>query len=257
MSSRKNRQKIKAKRNRSTTLVSRVKYLVFVVLPMILLVVLIYSAVLQVKSSFQLKNVFFTGNGHLTDEELKHLAGINGNENMITVSSRTIFNKMISSPWIRSLSIRKEFPDTLHIHVREAEPFALLNVKGHLFIVDEGGKMLQELKESPIPFLPVISGDPYKERAVLLEALHLARAIKNKNLLFEKDHIEIIANEQNEMSVNLDGVIVKIGKGDYEDKLFRLKELEKEIKRQNMHIDYIDLRFANRAVVKPMNEVIQ
>jgi hypothetical protein len=34
-------------------------------------------------------------------------------------------------------------------------------------------------------------------------------------------------------------------------------ELEEEIKSRRIPVDYIDLRFANRVVVKPVNEVIR
>lgn len=244
------------KKKMGMNLFLRIKYFVFTVFPVIALVAFIYFLSITVEPLFHIKKVIFTGNQHLTDEELKNFAGLKGNENLMAISSSKIFKKMIEPPWIRSVSIRKEFPDKLYIHIKEAEPFALLDIKGRLFIIDDRGKMLQELKDSPIPFLPVISGTPFGEKEVFLEALNLTRAIKDRGLLFEKDHIEIIADKLQEMSINLDGVVVKVGVGDYKDKLLRLMDLEKEIKKRNIHVDYIDLRFANRAIVKPMNEVI-
>jgi cell division septal protein FtsQ len=59
------------------------------------------------------------------------------------------------------------------------------------------------------------------------------------------------------MSVNVDGIVVKIGEGDYEDKLARLADIEEEIKSRNIAVDYIDLRFANRVLVSPVNAVIK
>jgi len=58
------------------------------------------------------------------------------------------------------------------------------------------------------------------------------------------------------MTVNMDGIVVKVGEGEYEDKLQRLVELEDEIRKRGIHVDYIDLRFENKAVVRPVNEVI-
>jgi cell division protein FtsQ len=247
----------KARKNRSTRLKANISYVVFMVLPMILFVVLAYFVTLNLRASFQVKNVTLNGNDHLTDQELRQLSGISNKDNLITLSSKNVFKKMVASPWIRSIAIRKEFPDTLHMYVREAEPFALVDVKGHLFIVDDRGKMLQELKESPIPFLPIISGDPFKKREIIHEALNLVKTIREQGLLYEKEHIEIIADELNEMSLNVDGVLVKIGTGDYDNKLYRLGELKAEIAKRNLRIDYIDLRFASRAIVKPIHEVIQ
>jgi cell division protein FtsQ len=230
-SKRKPRKNVIVRKNRNVKIFTKIKYFVFIVFPVIILVVGSYFVFITIKSTFQIKNIVFTDNEHLTDEELKKLAGIKGRENLIMVSGSKIFSKMVKSQWLRSVSIRKEFPDTLHIRIKEAEP-------------------------CPIPFLPVISGTPFRNKDVFSEALNFVRVIREKGLLFEKDHIEIIAHEPQEMSVNLDGVFVKVGVGDYEDKLLRLMEMEEEIKRRKIHVDYIDLRFENRVVVKPVKEVI-
>ena len=54
------------------------------------------------------------------------------------------------------MHMRKQFPDTLSLVIKESEPFALLDMKGHLFLVDEKGNLLEELRDDSIPFLPVI-----------------------------------------------------------------------------------------------------
>lgn len=232
------------------------RYLVFIMLPVVAIIATVYFISVAAGSAFRINKLIFTGNAHLGDEELRKLAGLEGGGNMFLISGREIFEKMSGSPWIRSVSIRKELPDRLHILIREAEPFALLDMKGRLFIVDEKGRMLEELKDSLIPFLPVISGNPFGKKEVFSEAINLAGAIKEVGLLAKKDHIEIIAYKPQEMAVNLDGIVVKVGTGEYREKLVRLMELEEEIKGRNIPLDYIDLRFANRIVVKPVNEVI-
>jgi cell division protein FtsQ len=244
------------KKKNSKGLFNGIRYFIFVIFPVIAVVLLVYFGSIAVKSVLHINKIVFTGNEHLTDEELKNLAGLKGTDNLAEISSSRVFSRMMESPWIRDVSIRKELPDRLHILIKEAEPFALLDIKGRLFIVDDKGKMLEELKDSPIPFLPVISGDPFGKKEVYLQALDLARVIKEKGLLSNSDYLEIIANRLQDISVNIDGVIVKVGAGDYEDKLLRFTDIEEEIKKRNIHIDYIDLRFANKAVVKPVNEVV-
>lgn len=246
----------KIKKDRSPDFSPRLKQISMIILPLAVTGILVFFLYAAFKSAFHIEEVIFNGNEHLSDEELRSLAGLKGKENLLMLSSSMIFDKMIQSPWIRAVTLRKELPSTLHFLIKEAEPFALLDMKGRLFIVDEKGSMLEDLKDSSIPFLPVISGIPFGKKEALSEALHLARVIKEKGLLSEKEHIEIIAHKPQEMTVNLDGLVVRIGEGGYEDKLQRLSDLEDEIKQRGIHVDYIDLRFANKAVVKPVNEVI-
>ena len=253
----KTRKNSAVRKNRLDRPLRKFRMIFFVVLPLVLVSSAVYFLASAADSAFHIRKVVFTGSNHLTDEELRTLAGLAGNENLLTVSGGRIFRKMMESPWIRSVAVRKEFPGCLHILIKEAEPFALLDMKGRLFIVDEQGRMLEELKDSPIPFLPIIAGSPFEKKEVFSEAIHLAKAIKGTGLLGRKDHIEIIAQKPQEMSVNLDGVVVKVGTGEYEEKIGRLMELEEEIRRRQIPVDYIDLRFANKVVVKAVNEVIR
>lgn len=229
---------------------------VFIFLFIFTLLIAVYVSTTIIKSVFPLKHIVFTGNKHLTDEELKALAGIH-EKTLLTVSNREVARRLLNSPWVRSVSVRKEIPDMLSVAIEEAMPFALLNMNSRLFLIDEKGKLLEELKGDSIPFLPIITGDPFKEVEGFSEALSLARVLNDKGFSSERNHIEIILRRPKDLIVTIDGTVVKIGSGDYEDKLERLIELEDEIKKRQIPVDYIDLRFANRVVVKPIAEVIK
>ncbi|MBA3060332.1 MAG: cell division protein FtsQ [Nitrospirae bacterium] len=127
--------------------------------------------------------------------------------------------------------------------------------------VDDKGNLLEELKGESIPFLPIISGDPFKNSPdVLGEVFNLVRTMKDKGFIAVKDRIEIIIPHgagPEDISMQVDGMLVKVGHGEYEEKLQRLLELEDEIMRRGIPVDYIDLRFANKVIVKPINEVIR
>lgn len=211
------------------------------------------------RTLFPVKEIVFYGNKHLTDSELKGIMGLKGNEGLLGISSKEFSAKLLRSPWVKSVSFRKDFPDRFLIKIEEAVPFALLMRKGRTFFVDDAGDLLEEVKNDTIPFLPIISGEPFKDKASFLEALDLARAVKVKGLINLKNRIEIIVPPagSEDISMQADGAFIKVGSGDYEDKIERLLELEGEIARRGIPVDYIDLRFANRVVVKPVNEVIR
>jgi cell division protein FtsQ len=203
-------------------------------------------------SILPVKHIAFIGNRHLTDDELIALARVHVGESLITISNRKVSQRLLKSPWIRSVSVRKEFPARLSVVIEESVPFALLDMNGHLFLVDEKGEFLEELKDDSIPFLPVIAGDPFKEREGFSEAIKLAKLMNDRGFLSETDHIEIMIRKPHELALTIDGTVVKMGAGRYEEKLERLINLEDEIKSRGIFVDYIDLRFANKAIVKPM-----
>lgn len=238
--------------------VAVMKYLAFAVIPALLLVVVLYAISRQVPTLFRVERILLTGNEHLTDEEVKALTGVREDNGLLVLSNREVREKLEASPWIRSVAVHKEFPNELHLKIRETSPFALLDLKGKMFIIDEEGRLLEELKSDSIPFLPLITGgDPYKKKEAYVEAIRLANVIRKTDLLANRERIEIVAASARDLSVILDGVLVKVGEGQYEEKLQRLAEIEDEVRRRNISIDYIDLRFARQVVVRPVTEVIQ
>jgi cell division protein FtsQ len=220
--------------------------------------IFIYIYLRPVRSVLPIKHLVFTGNKHLTDDELKVLTGVNANDSLITISNKKVSLRLLKSPWIKSISVRKQFPGTLSMVIDEAVPFALLDMNSHLFLIDEKGKFLEELKGDSIPFLPVITGDPFREKEGFSEALNLARLMNDKGFSPGRDHIDIFARKPHELTVTIDGTVVKMGSGMLEEKLKRLIELEDEIKNRGIPVDYIDLRFAGKAIVKPItNKVVK
>lgn len=216
----------------------------------IAVIVYIYSP--PISLVLPVKHIVFIGNRHLTDDELRVLAEVRANQSLVAISNKKVSQKLLKSPWIRSVSVRKELPDTLLLLIEEAIPFALLDMNSHLFIVDDKGKLLEELKGGSIPFLPVITGDPFRESEGLSEAIKLAKLMNSKGFSSERDQIEIFAGKPHELTVTIDGTIVKMGSGKYEEKLERLIAIEDELKNRGIPLDYIDLRFENRAIVKPI-----
>lgn len=206
---------------------------------------------------FPVREVVFYGNTHLSDGELRTMTGIGKDSGILRLSARGISEKLLKSQWIKDISIRKDPPHRISIKIREASPFAILEMKGHSFLVDEKGGMLEETNGA-VPFLPIITADPLKNRDIFIEALHLARVLRDRKIATERSRVEIIADKGPEgISIVMDNVLIKVGCGDYEQKLQRLFQLEDEIRKRAIAVDYVDLRFANRVVVKPINEVVR
>jgi cell division protein FtsQ len=185
--------------------------------------------------------------------KLRRFRGFIG-ESLAAISGKNVGRQLLKSPWVRSVSVRREFPDTLSIVIKETEPFALLDMNEHLFLIDEKGTLLEELKDDSVPFLPVITCDPFREKEGFSEAINLVRLMNNKGLSSERDCIEIAAHKPQELSVTIDGTVVKMGAGGYEEKIERLIHLEEKIKSMGIFVDYIDLRFSDKAIVMPITD---
>lgn len=247
-----NRVRKKSRRIKTLGTVRNVAVLVSIFAAAIIVYVYLHKH--PIKPFFSIKHIAFIGNKHLTDDELRTLARISPNSSLVSISGKEVGRQLLRSPWIRSVSLRREFPDTVSIAIKEAEPFALLDKEGRLFLIDEKGELLEELKDNSVPFLPVIEGDPLKEKEGFSEALNLVKLMNARGLLSERDRVEVIAHKPHELSVRVDETVVRMGAGAYEEKVERLIQLEEEINKMGISVDYIDLRFADKAIVKPVTD---
>lgn len=210
-------------------------------------------------SLFQLQEVVVYGNKYLSEEEVKAFMGVGGGENLFNLSLAGLALRLSGSPWIKSVSLRKEYPRRLLVKIEEAAPVALLERRERFFLLDGEGKILEMLSEHSVPFLPVIVSEHGRGSETFMEALSLAKVIKRAGLSQERECIEItgVEGRPEDLMLNVDGLVVKVGWGQYEDKLSKLFELSDEIQKRGIDVDYVDLRFANRVVVKPLVEVLR
>ena len=92
-----------------------------------------------------------------------------------------------------------------------------------------------------------------KNKKDISEALKLIASLSEKNILSSRESIEI-GTETYGLSVNMDGEFMKVGYGDYSEKFDRWIELEPEIRKRGVLIKYIDLRFKDSVIVKPIKK---
>ncbi|UCG79206.1 MAG: FtsQ-type POTRA domain-containing protein [Nitrospirota bacterium] len=199
---------------------------------------------------FPIKDIEVLGNKHLSDNEISKMSRLEKGESIFAVRSRTVVKRLEASPWIRSVSVRKEMPDRIVIMITEAVPSALLNDNGEYFLVGSDGKVLEKQGDGE-KFLPVIKGDP-KDRKAIQEAVKFANVLTEYGV-DPSERSEILVDKLENMTFNYGGTSIKVGYGQYEAKLLRYLELKDEIARRGIPVNYIDLRYDRRVVVRAVD----
>jgi len=219
---------------------------------------LVFAAVLlcvfifRVSANFMsIREIRLTGNHYLDRDEVLRTAGLHSGMNLYRLDLDKVDKRLRQNPWIREAYLKKQFPYTLMISIREARPEALLSLHKRLFLIDDQGNILQEIRDRVNRFLPVINIDPEKEHRGFKESLRLIEILDEKGVLEMSNSVEIGLDSYG-LFLKLDGNAIKIGYGGYSRKIQRWLELEPEIRRMGMKIQYVDLRFRD-VVVKPLN----
>jgi len=222
----------------------------------LLFVALIAAAVLGLKTlsqQFNVDEIMISGNYHLDRDDILGSIRIHKGHSLWKLHFEDIENRLKENPWIKKVAFRKQYPDRLVIKIEEAEPKALLSIKKGLYLIDREGSILERIQGETVPFIPVIKNINTKNRKGISEALKLVEVLTRKNDFMDSESIEI-GLESYGLSVKIDGELIKVGYGRYGEKFERWRELEPEIRKRGVPIKYVDLRFKDSVIIKPMRE---
>ncbi len=218
---------------------------------LIALLGLLYSLYL-LRGVFKIRDIYIYGNQQLRVDEIRSLIKIKRGDRLFDTPLSELYERLRSNPWIKEARVRRELTGLVHISIKEASPAALLQFRGRTYLIDTDGVLLEDIGETKTFFLPIIKDiDPFKAKPAYREALSLIRFLIEKRPFENPSGLEISGSRPEEIYVVVDGVRIIIGSGDYEVKMGRLDLVRKEIIKRNIAVDTIDLRFANKIIVRP------
>jgi cell division protein FtsQ len=92
--------------------------------------------------------------------------------NILLVDIDQARHRIEELPWVKSASIHRRLPDTLHVSLVEREPLALAEADGgRLVLIDEDGQVVNIADLRPFANLPTVAGEGAQRHAGELLAL--------------------------------------------------------------------------------------
>jgi cell division protein FtsQ len=200
---------------------------------------------------FGVERVTIAGIAQLTEREVLDGAGITPRSSVPFVSASEMRERLQQMPLVRTASVRKLFPNELVITLVEREPYALWQRNGELFVISADGTPIDEMQDARFADLPLVVGDEANARTkdylALLEAAGpLKGRIKAGTLVSGR-----------RWNLKLDnGVDVRLPELGTAAALTRLIKLEREQKILEKDVLAIDLRMADRIVLRLTEEAM-
>jgi len=203
-----------------------------------------------------IKQITIIGNKHLSNENIKAIMQINEGKSIIYPSSRTLSERLMKTPWVKDAVIRKDLSGTLTVFIKESFPVAISFFNEKAYLIDYDGVVLEDftdkIKNAEI-FLPVIKNiDPFTNKDTIVSALKILDFFKQKGVITKSDSVSIHGNNAEDLTVQINDLSFIIGKGDLEKKFAMLRIVRGEVERRNLKVQYYDLRFPDKVIVKPL-----
>jgi len=213
------------------------------------------------KTTFlRLERIEVSGIKKLTREEILSAASVKTGDDLLGLKLSRMGEQLTKNPWIASVRVRRNFPRALSIDVVERQPVGIVSM-GYLYYLDSRGDIFKPLQEGDTLDYPVITGlveddllrDPagaketVKGMLVLLEQLQKGRAgisiADISELHYDKGFGYTIFTIDK-------GLPIRLGMDGFSDKLDRLAKIYAELQLQLPQLEYIDLDYSDRVVVK-------
>lgn len=184
------------------------------------------------------------------------VAGIVRGTNLWRIDPAQVRARLEALPEIRRADVVRELPNRVSIVVEERRPFTLVHA-ARLHWLDEDGRLLGEERHAVATEVPVISGLSEDELATMRTApgpraraaIALIRALLRTGSTLAGEISEIdMSRPEGPVLYTIDGVEVRLGSEEWEERLARLEGVLAQVATQDVH--GVDLRFRDQVVLK-------
>src|SRR5215813_10694094 len=103
---------------------------------------IVYSLVLEAQY-FRLQTVEISGLKTLTREKVLYLLGLTKEMTLWQLDLPRLGTRLTHHPYIKSVVLRREFPNTLRVKVQERTPYLVVSANNQPVLVDDEGVVLR------------------------------------------------------------------------------------------------------------------
>ena len=187
---------------------------------------------------FQMKETLVRGTERLQNDDVVELTGLKPSQNILMTNLGAVARKVKANPWVKDVSVRRDFPDRLVIEVTERKPVALVERGDGLYFIERDGTAFEKIAAGEKTDLPVLTGFYRKgaeNREMILKSLELLDFMASYTEVPEIRHIsEIHGDDLFGLSLFAEGLCLKLGFGDFDTKLRRLKPVLADLARRHL-----------------------
>lgn len=152
----------------------------------------------------KLEHVDVEGVDEEIGRELIQLCGLNSDASLLALNLNELKQQMEKHPWIRLVTLERNFPHTLIVRAEKEVPSALV-VMGKIYYVNRWGKVFKEVGELEKMDFPLITGLSKQESNLQEEldmAARLMRTLESEEGLWSLDELSEI-HVQNDGGMSL------------------------------------------------------
>lgn len=188
---------------------------------------------------FELEEIHVTGTDRLSRGTILETGGVGLGLNCLDMNVGEVENKLSANPWVESVTVRREFPDTLRINVVEKVPAFWIRQGDGLYFADAEGTVIAPMHPGELASLPVLSIAPGLDDGPEVLTGILRKINEQQTPFTQAQTAWVKLTSAHEMEIYLDGhsggkgLTVKLSMDRWEVQLERLKVVWRDLMRRN------------------------
>jgi cell division protein FtsQ len=224
-------------------------YVLFIVPVCILSMLTIIYILSRDEPLFFLKNIKINGANQLKDVDIMGRISPFLKESMFKIDTSKMKEAIISHPFVKEVRIKRVYPFSIVIDVKEKRPSALwVNNTGDVFVLDEYGEPYRGITKGDTKGMFIINA---KEKG---DVKSIYREISGWCMegIIKKDVLSEVAYSEGNITIfdSDDGVEIILGKEDQKKRLKRAIAVLEDAKKRGFLIKCIDARFEKGAIIQ-------
>lgn len=209
---------------------------------------------------FHLAQIRLVGNDRVSRNEILAAAAIREGENIFCIDVNEVGRKIEEIPWVKEVSLKREFPDTLTIKLVERSPTAMIYL-GDFYYIDDEGYIFARADSRKGYNYPILTGidkgslldEDDNAFDLLARGLELVQLLRTREgMLSWEDISEIALDDTNGATlypVN-QGIPIRLGKSGFAGKLKRSERVLLDLEEKNARASLIEADFDDRVLVR-------
>jgi cell division protein FtsQ len=207
-------------------------------------------------STLQVRHIVVRGNVRLSAGEVQAtIDGLRGSS-IVTADLSQYRARLLESPWVASVAMRRLLPSTIEVFVEERRPIGLCRLSGVLYLVDRHGTIIDEFGPQYAEFdLPVVDGlvnapgtpgAAIDEARAALAARVIDALAARRSLARRVSQIDVSDGRDAVVLLDGDPALLHLGDEQFLERLQTYVDLAPAFRAQFPEFDYADLRFGER-----------
>jgi cell division septal protein FtsQ len=212
-------------------------------------------------AGLQVRKITVHGNVRLSSGEVQAIVdGLRGT-NILTADLPGYRQRLMESPWVADVALRRVLPSTVEVFVSERRPMGLCRLGSSLYLIDPHGTLIDEFgpqyAEFDLPIIDGLVGSPSSGRPSIDEgrAELAARVIEalaaRKDIAQRISQIDVRDAHDAVVLLQDDAALLHLGEDKFLERVQSYVDLAPALRKTVPEIDYVDLRFDERLYVRP------